>query len=414
MALLTTQRRGEVAFDTLQPASQDVESRAAAVETRRVPSTTLVPSDGRSEAARVERNSPRRRLINIARRLAGMTTKPVPKPVVRVVTTTARTSFAAAAPVVEKAVSQAVAAAGPVVEKAVGQAVEAMLPMAERLAAPVMDRIPDALSGPLTKQVARLAGPATGRAVRRGFAVRMDGHDVATTPDDLSLAFPKASDRLMICIPAAGEDEKVWAKGAERMGGSYADRVATVNNWTPVMLRNDSGEVMDAGVALGALIQQVIDNWPVPVSRVVLLAHGDGGLAVRTGSAIRPMGDRPWTSLVTEVIALGTPHLAVTDLATFVGARLEANLSGIVHLDERVTDLPLLDRAAYLLIGDDVTTQDNPFGKALGGAMKVGRRGTTRRVVEIFPGAERFVLSTTQEPLVNHRSIHDALLRWLR
>lgn len=339
-----------------------------------------------------------------------MTTKPVPKPVVKIVSTTARSSIAAAGPIVEKAVSQAVSAATPMVE----QAVEAMLPMAERLAAPVMDRIPDALSGPLTKQVARLAGPATGRAVRRGFAVRVGGRDVAITPEDLAHAFDNASDRLLICIPAAGEDEKVWDKGAERMGGSYADRVATVNNWTPVMLRNDSGEVMDAGVALGALIQQIIDNWPVPVSRVVLLAHGDGALAVRTGSAIRPMGDRPWTSLVTEVIALGTPHLAVTDLATFVGARLEANLSGIVHLDERVTDLPMLDRAAYLLIGDDVTTQDNPFGKALGGAMKVGRRGAKRRVVEIFPGAERFVLSTAQEPLVNHRSVHDALLRWLR
>ena len=328
-----------------------------------------------------------------------MTAKPVPKPVVKVVTTTARSSLAAAVPVVERAVEQAV---------------EAMLPVAERLAAPVMDRIPDALSGPLTKQVARLAGPATGRAVRRGFAVRWNSHDVPITPEDLLRAFPKATGRLLICIPASGEDERVWNKGAERMGGSYADRVATVNGWTPIMLRNDSGEVMDAGVALGALIQQIIDNWPVPVSRVVLLAHGDGGLAVRTGSAIRPMGERPWTSLVTEVIALGTPHLAVTDLATFVGARLEANLSGIVHLDERVTDLPLLDRAAYLLIGDDVTTQDNPFGKALGGAMKVGRRGTKRRVVEIFPGAERFVLSTTQEPLVNHRSVHDALLRWLR
>lgn len=380
------------------------------METMRVPSTTLVPSDGRSEAARIERNSPRRRLINIARRLAGMTTKPVPKPVVKIVSTTARASLAAAGPMMEKAVSQAVSVAAPVVE----QAVEAMLPMAERLAAPVMDRIPDALSGPLTKQVARLAGPATGRAVRRGFAVRMDGRDVAITPEDLVHTFGTASDRLLICIPAAGEDEKVWSKGAERMGGSYADRVATVNNWTPVMLRNDSGEVMDAGVALGALIQQIIDNWPVPVSRIVLLAHGDGALAVRTGSAIRPMGERPWTSLVTEVIALGTPHLAVTDLATFVGARLEANLSGIVHLDERVTDLPMLDRAAYLLIGDDVTTQDNPLGKALGGAMKVGRRGSKRRVVEIFPGAERFVLSTTQEPLVNHRSVHDALLRWLR
>lgn len=384
------------------------------MDTMRVPSTTLEPLDGRSEAARVERTSPRRRLINIARRLAGMTTKPVPRPVVKVVTTTARNSIAAAAPMVEKAVGQAVAAAAPVVEKAVEQAVEAMIPVAERLAAPVMDRIPDALSGPLTKQVARLAGPATGRAVRRGFAVRLDGHDVPITPEDLALAFPKATERLLICIPGAGEDEKIWAKGAERMGGSYADRVAAVNNWTPVMLRNDSGEVMDAGVALGALIQQVVDHWPVPVTRLVLLAHGDAGLAVRTGSAIRPMGERPWTSLVTEVIALGTPHLAVTDLATFVGARLEANLSGIVHLDERVTDLPMLDRAAYLLIGDDVTTQDNPFGKALGGAMKVGRRGTKRRVVEIFPGAERFVLSTAQEPLVNHRSVHDALLRWLR
>src|SRR5581483_4608927 len=262
----------------------------------RVPSTTLEPLDGRSEAARVERTSPRRRLINIARRLAGMTTTPVPRPVVKVVTTTARNSIAAAAPMVEKAVGQAVAAAAPVVEKAVEQAVEAMIPVAERLAAPVMDRIPDALSGPLTKQVARLAGPATGRAVRRGFAVRLDGHDVPITPEDLALAFPKATERLLICIPGAGEDEKIWAKGAERMGGSYADRVAAVNNWTPVMLRNDSGEVMDAGVALGALIQQVVDHWPVPVTRLVLLAHGDAGLAVRTGSAIRPMGERPWTS----------------------------------------------------------------------------------------------------------------------
>ncbi len=40
------------------------------------------------------------------------------------------------------------------------------------------------------------------------------------------------------------------------------------------------------GVALAALMQRVVDEWPVPVTRVALVGHSMGGLVIRAAGAV--------------------------------------------------------------------------------------------------------------------------------
>jgi pimeloyl-ACP methyl ester carboxylesterase len=306
------------------------------------------------------------------------------------------------------------------IEQAVPLA-ERMIPLVQPVVEPVlrpvvntvMDVVPDPLLHQLAGPLQRLAGPTAARALRRPLAVRHGGRDLDPTPERLAAAFPDATGRMLVLVPGVGESESVW--GPEP---TYAARLQDVHGWTPVWLRHGADTTLgESAVVLSALLQQLVDGWPVPVERIVLLGHGLGGLAARNAAGVRPLGGTPWTSLVTEVVALGSPYLAVEEAPTVpavgtVGRRLDQALAGIVVADPQIVDAPLIEGADYLLITDRIATRANPMGRVVGDVLWWRHRGR-RRVQELFPTAERFALPTTQEPLANHRDIHDALLRWL-
>lgn len=290
-------------------------------------------------------------------------------------------------------------------------------PMVEPVLRPVVNTVIDVMPDPILHQLAgplqRLAGPTAGRALRRPLAVRHGGRDLDPTPERLAAAFPDATGRVLVLVPGPGEGEQVWGSSP-----TYAERLQGVHGWTPVLLRHSADtSLSESAVVLSALLQQLVDGWPVPVERLVLLGHGLGGLAARNAAGVRPLGATPWPSLVTEVIALGSPYLAVDEAAGVpavgtVGRRLDQALAGIVVADQQIVDVPLIEGADYLLITDRIATRANPMGRVVGELLWWRHRGR-RRVQELFPTAETFALPTTQEPLANHRDIHDALLRWL-
>lgn len=290
-------------------------------------------------------------------------------------------------------------------------------PMVEPVLRPVVNTVMDVVPDPLLHQLAgplqRLAGPTAARALRRPLAVRHAGRDLEPTPEKLAAAFPDATGRMLVLVPGVGESEQVWGTSP-----TYGERLQGVHGWTPVSLRHGADTTLgESAVVLSALLQQLVDSWPVPVERIVLLGHGLGGLAARNAAGVRPLGVTPWPSLVTEVIALGSPYLAVDEAPSVpavgtVGRRLDQALAGIVVADQQIVDAPLIEGADYLLITDRIATRSNPMGRVVGDMLWWRHRGR-RRVQELFPTAERFALPTTQEPLANHRDIHDALLRWL-
>lgn len=264
------------------------------------------------------------------------------------------------------------------------------------------------------------------------MTIRRDGRGVRPEPAELEAAFPDATDRVVVFVHGLGEHEGHWSTRSEEMGGTYGSRLTTYAGWTPVYLRLNTGLPVAAnGVALTALMQELVDAWPVEVRRVALVGHSLGGLVIRAGCAVATGRDRPWTQRLSDVVTLGTPHLGA-DLALGVsrGSRLLALLPeiagfgrvldhrspGIRDLERGLPDLPPLPHVRYRLVSATVGSSRSPLG-LLFGDLLVRRASATglRRSWRLFPDADVLhVPNTAHFALLNHPEVDRALRDWLR
>jgi len=139
-----------------------------------------------------------------------------------------------------------------------------------------------------------------------------------------------------------------------------------------------------------------------------------------------------WTSLVTDVVTLGTPHLgAPLERGVAAGARalghlpesapfgrvLEYRSLGILDLRAGLArDVANLPRARYRLVAATLAgSRRHPLSQALGDLL-VGypsATGRPRRGPEMFPGADVLHVRGDHFSLRNHPEVYRALRGWL-
>lgn len=149
------------------------------------------------------------------------------------------------------------------------------------------------------------------------MSVRCDDRVVALTPGSLMAAFPQASGGLAVFIHGLGLTEHAWGSasadsgqdGEVRRERGYADRLAADLGLTPVYLRYNAGlHVSTNGRLLADLLDQVVRYWPTEVTRLVLIGHSMGGLVARSACHLGHLEAAGWVPLVSDVVALGSPH----------------------------------------------------------------------------------------------------------
>ena len=97
----------------------------------------------------------------------------------------------------------------------------------------------------------------------------------------------------MVFLHGLCENEAYWNRHRDRTGTTYGEALAG-RGWTPVFLRANTGlGLRENGVALAALMQRVVDEWPVPVDRVALVGHSMGALIIRAAGAVAAEPPRP-------------------------------------------------------------------------------------------------------------------------
>jgi pimeloyl-ACP methyl ester carboxylesterase len=293
----------------------------------------------------------------------------------------------------------------------------------------------------------------SGNALSIPMSVRVRGRDVPADRAALAAAFPEATGRPVVFVHGLMESDAAWGMRAAERGGTYASRVLPDAGATAVMLRYNSGlHVSENGRRLAALLEALVDAWPVPVEDLTLVGHSMGGLLVRSaGHAAQDRGDR-WPALVRTTVSLGTPHLGApleqaVGLATWalgafpesrpLAAVLAARSAGIKDLRHGSlvdaewetldpdalrgftrADVPLLEHARHHVVAATLTERpDHPVGRMIGDLLVLspsahGVQGR-RRVVAFDADDCRHVGGHDHFDLLNSPEIDPLLREWL-
>lgn len=255
-------------------------------------------------------------------------------------------------------------------------------------------------------------------AVRLGFY--RDGHRRALTPTALAAAYPEASGKLVVFIHGLCCNEHTWGfyrNPEDPETTPYGERLEQ-QGWTALYVRYNSGlRISMNGRNLARQLQKLVEGWPVPVQEIALIGHSMGGLVARSACHAGAKAQLDWTTKVSQVICLGSPHLgaplargahaAAAALDAFplsrpvskvlnirsVGIR-DLNHGRIVDEDWRgrpddavnaaaLTPIPRLENARYHFIGSSFGADEHDLvGKILGDGLVMLPSATARHLAD--------------------------------
>ena len=296
-----------------------------------------------------------------------------------------------------------------------------------------------------------------GSALHQPASARIHGERIGLDESSLREAFPQATPHLAVFIHGLTGDEFCWSWGENPAtnpdaAGPYGARLASDLEYTPVYLRYNSGlHISENGRTVAALLQELVELWPVEVQQIALVGHSMGGLVVRSAAHQADEKDDEWVRWVRHIVSLGTPHigapleqgahraaLALHKLpeTRMLGSFLKKRSAGIRDLrhgslvdeDWRGRDpealravacreVPLLPGATHYFVSATVTRDHNhPLGRLLGDILVLKPSASGRSKTRRIPFRDEHghhVGGTHHLALLNHPEVYERMRGWL-
>ncbi|ONI91895.1 hypothetical protein ALI144C_00520 [Actinosynnema sp. ALI-1.44] len=176
------------------------------------------------------------------------------------------------------------------------------------------------------------------------MSIRLDQRRIEPDTRSLAAAYPTATGRLAVFLHGLIDTELSWfhrARATKRRSRiDFGGRLAADLSYSPVYLRYNTGRhISDNGRELVTLLSALVENWPVPVTQVVLIGHSMGGLVARSALHQAQRQTTPWLHKVDRLVCLGSPH---------TGAPLERAVTRITALLSRFAIAGPLSRVLAL------------------------------------------------------------------
>jgi len=296
-----------------------------------------------------------------------------------------------------------------------------------------------------------------GSALHQPTSARMHGERIGLDESLLRDAFPEATPRLAVFIHGLTGDEFCWSWGqnpATNPGAedAYGSRLVTDLGYTPVYLRYNSGlHISENGRTVAALLEELVEAWPVDVQQIALVGHSMGGLVARSAAHQAHEHDHAWVGHVRHVVSLGTPHMgaplergahwaAVTldklpetrMLSSFLKKRSagirDLHQGSLVDEDWRDRDpealravacqeVPLLPGATHYFVSASITRDPkHPLGRLLGDILVLVPSASGKSKDRRIPFRDEHghhVGGTHHLALLNHPEVYERLRDWL-
>jgi pimeloyl-ACP methyl ester carboxylesterase len=188
-----------------------------------------------------------------------------------------------------------------VVTRLVGGAIDAILgPVTPALSAgistPEREAVLAALNGVIGDYLA-----ATDNPLAISMRLRRDGQPLAGP-------IPQAGGKLAVLVHGLCMNDLQWT----RKGHNHGAALARDLGYTPVHLHYNSGvHVSTNGRAFADLMESFLEQWPVQLEELIIVAHSMGGLVARSAYHYGASAGHEWPRRLRKLVFLGTPHHGV-------------------------------------------------------------------------------------------------------
>jgi hypothetical protein len=313
------------------------------------------------------------------------------------------------------------------------------------LPSPEREAILAALNGVLGDHLAKTGNPL---AIR--LALRHGGRALALQREALATALPQAGGKPLVLIHGLCMNDLQW----RRAGHDHGEALAAALGFTPVYLHYSSGlHVSTNGRALANQLEQLLAQWPQPLSRFAIVAHSMGGLLARSALHHGLAAGHHWPHRLDDFACLGTPHhgapleragqgvdmlLSATPYAGPFGRLAKLRSAGITDLRhgnlvdedwaggdrfESATDrrkaVPLPAGPRCFAIAGTIAAQGDLKDKLLGDglvpiASALGKHRLARRTLKFPPHHQRVFEQTNHMQLLSSLQVFEQLRDWLR
>jgi pimeloyl-ACP methyl ester carboxylesterase len=154
-------------------------------------------------------------------------------------------------------------------------------------------------------------------ALAAQMRMRLHGGRLRRVPSNLvadAAASGTATGRIVVFIHGLCETDLCWSFAAEKRWGdrtcTYGSRLRDDDGWTPIYLNFNTGVHVSAnGRELAELLEELVREWPVPVTEIALVGHSLGGLVARSAAHQANALDHEWLEPLRHIVGLGSPHL---------------------------------------------------------------------------------------------------------
>ncbi len=193
------------------------------------------------------------------------------------------------------------------VTRVVGGSLDALLgllgPVLEAGEEPVPEReaLVAALNGVLGDYLVATGNPLATPMVLYGPG----GRALALQRDALAESLPQLGGQPLVLIHGLCMNDLQWTRHGHNHGAVLERELA----YTPLYLRYNSGlHISLNGRALAQQLERLLQQWPQPVERLVLVGHSMGGLLARSALHYAAQAGHTWPQRLSDLVFLGTPH----------------------------------------------------------------------------------------------------------
>ncbi|MCB1159208.1 MAG: alpha/beta hydrolase, partial [Leptospiraceae bacterium] len=153
-----------------------------------------------------------------------------------------------------------------------------------------------------------LAETENGLAIKPGFY--KNNQKIHETNLIYETSYTTLSSRVSVFLHGLVCDENYWDFQQDEKKTSYGQMLEQDLQFTPFYFRYNSGlRISENGKLFSEFMENLVQNYPIPIDELVIVAHSMGGLVSRSAFYYAEQGKASWLQVLKKIILIGSPHL---------------------------------------------------------------------------------------------------------